>query len=241
MAISTFPFIHIALLAWAAFLLPCAHAKDGKQQQLSEWSLGETLFGEEVKIDDLAGKVVVLEYWGVRCPPCIASLPHLAKLDRRYRDDGLVIIGAESQGHSKKQIEPVLKGAKVEYTITKGARGPVNVRGIPHILVFDRAGNKVFDGRPSDRKFDSAVKDALKEDPPAGTGDEPEDEPLGRRSKLFEQQEWTNAEGQTMKAAVKKADKTTVTFIMPNGAGIEFPMEKLSEESRDKILKALEE
>lgn len=76
---------------------------------ISEWRFGKNASGETVEIEDTKGKVVVYEYWGVRCPPCLASLPHLANLDKKYRDDGLMIIGAESQGAKLEQIEPILK------------------------------------------------------------------------------------------------------------------------------------
>jgi thiol-disulfide isomerase/thioredoxin len=42
---------------------------------------------------DLRGKVVLLDFWGVWCGPCLAAMPDLAALHERYRDRGLVIIG----------------------------------------------------------------------------------------------------------------------------------------------------
>ncbi len=201
--------------------------------KLSEWEFGETAFGDAVDMEKNQGKVVVLEYWGVRCPPCIASLPHLAKLHDRYKDDGLVIIGAESQGSSEKQIEPIIKKANVDYTITKGCQGPITVKGIPRILVFNRTGTMIFDGRPSDKDFERTVKKALKESAPSAPPT-PEKKP----SLLIEQQSWTNIDGNTIKAAVKAADSSTVTFIMANGKSVDYPLEKLSEQSREIIKEA---
>jgi len=40
-------------------------AEDLPDHDLSEWSVGETLFGEETKIKKLKGQVVVIEYWGI--------------------------------------------------------------------------------------------------------------------------------------------------------------------------------
>jgi len=90
-------------------LLPIAPAAEEAAHTLSEWKLGSTLFGEDVSEKDMEGKVVVIEHWGVNCPPCIALLPHLAKMDKRHRDDGLLIIGAESQNSPKDQIEALVK------------------------------------------------------------------------------------------------------------------------------------
>lgn len=181
-------------------------------------------------MEDTKGKVVVYEYWGVHCPPCLASLPHLAKLDKKYREKGLMIIGAESQGSTKEQIEPILKKASVEYTVNMGGRGPVPVSRLPHILIFNRAGNMIFEGKPSDEDFESAVKKALKEAPPVSKMETP---PATKKEvNLIEQRSWTNSDGKTIQAAVVKADETNVTFLMADGKSMEYPLDKLSDESR---------
>lgn len=213
-------------------------AKDDTHE-FSDWDLGAVVFGEKVSRKDTKGKVVVLEYWGVNCPPCIASLPHLAKMDKKFRDDGLIIIGAESQGSSAEQMEPLLKKAKVEYTIVEGARGPVQVSGIPRVFVFDSEGAMVFDGRPSGGDFEDAVKDALKGAEPAE--EEKSASKFKLASNLIEQSSWTNTEGQTIRAAVKKADESTVTFVMTNGKIVDYALEKLSAESQEIIDQALKD
>jgi|TARA_B110000483_G_C17671977_1_gene342202 hypothetical protein len=45
-----------------------ATAQDGElpDHKLSEWKIGDHLFGEEVKMDTLKGRVVVIEEWGVQ-------------------------------------------------------------------------------------------------------------------------------------------------------------------------------
>lgn len=226
------------LTAWMslalAFVTP-SHAADPPEHHLPEWKLGNVLFGEEVDKDALSGKVVVIEHWGVNCPPCIALLPHLAKLDKRHREDGLVIIGAESQGHGKNQIEPLVKKNKIEYTITSGANGPVKFSGIPHAFVFDVEGKLIFNGHPGDDDFERILKRALKD-----IG-EPIEEDEVMTGNLFESQSWTNTEGIEIKAAVKTATIETVTFLLPQGKVVNYPMNQLSEASRKLITDALAE
>lgn len=43
-----------------------------------------TADGEYISSDDLRGKVVVLDFWGTWCPPCVASVPALRDLQRRF-------------------------------------------------------------------------------------------------------------------------------------------------------------
>ena len=94
----------------------------------------------------------------------------------------------------------------------------------------------VFDGRPSGDDFEDAVKDAL---------NEVEEVSVSRlasvSSNLIDQRSWINAEGNAIQAAVKKADDSTVTFLMRNGKTVDYPVEKLSEESREIIGQALKD
>lgn len=215
---------------------------DAAKHQFSEWKLGALLFGEESGTSNLTGKVVALEYWGVNCPPCIASLPHLAELDKKFRKKGLCVIGAESQNSSKEQIKPLIERAKVEYPIVGGTSGPIPVSGIPRAFVFDKDGDLVFDGHPADDGFEKAITKALKgATPPAAaattTTSSTTPEP-GKSGLLIPSRAWTNSDGVEIRAAVKKADETTVTFQMPDGRALAYPMEKLSESSREAIAEA---
>src|SRR5688572_3310282 len=50
--------------------------------------------GEFIELADLKGKVVVLDFWGVWCPPCVASVPSLRSLYKRFsKDPSFVMIG----------------------------------------------------------------------------------------------------------------------------------------------------
>jgi len=65
-------------------------AQDGRAPEIA----GEfALNGKPVKLADLKGKVVLLDFWAVWCGPCIATFPHLRELDKEYKDKGLEIVG----------------------------------------------------------------------------------------------------------------------------------------------------
>jgi thiol-disulfide isomerase/thioredoxin len=217
---------------FAVVLQSTSFGADKSDHKISDWKIGKTLFGEKVTKSDFAGKVVVIENWGVHCPPCVASLPHLAKLEKDHRDKGFLIIGAESQGSSKEQIKPLIEKAGVEYTITEGADGPIEVTGIPRAFVFDREGKLVFDGHPGGSDFEKAVKTALKDKAPVSA-------PAAPAGPLVASRTWKNTEGKEIVAAVKDATETSVNFLMSGGKKVAYPMEKLDEESQDVIRKAL--
>lgn len=229
--------LQVPAISLVASLLPMSAFAAGDQKpaasehKIDEWKIGTVLFGSKVSSAELKGKVVVIENWGVRCPPCIASLPHLAELEKKHRDKGLVMIGAESQNSTKEAIKPLIDKAKVEYTITAGASGPIQVSGIPHAFVFDRVGKLVYHGHPASGEFEKSVTKALGDAAPAATT------PTAQRptGPIIPERAWTNSEGKEVLAAVKAKDATTVTFVMRGGKEVKYPLDKLSEDSRQEL------
>jgi thiol-disulfide isomerase/thioredoxin len=49
--------------------------------------------GDKVKLADLKGKYVLLEFWGYWCGPCVYSMPVLFELHEKFADKGLAIVG----------------------------------------------------------------------------------------------------------------------------------------------------
>ena len=54
------------------------------------------------------GKVYVVEFWATWCPPCIASMPHLSELQKKYADKGLQIISISDE--DLETVQKFLKG-----------------------------------------------------------------------------------------------------------------------------------
>jgi thioredoxin-like negative regulator of GroEL len=52
-----------------------------------------TAEGEHQTLEDLRGKVVMLDFWGTWCPPCVDSVPSLRTLNKRYTKGAFVMIG----------------------------------------------------------------------------------------------------------------------------------------------------
>ncbi len=53
--------------------------------------------GEHITLEDLRGKVVLIDFWGTWCPPCVESVPELRNLYKRYsKDSTFVLIGISS-------------------------------------------------------------------------------------------------------------------------------------------------
>ena len=53
--------------------------------------------GEHIALEDLRGKVVVLDFWGTWCGPCVESVPSLRNLHKKFsKEDSFVLIGISS-------------------------------------------------------------------------------------------------------------------------------------------------
>ena len=66
-------------------------ATDGTTFQLND------LDGQPIRLADLRGKAVWLNFWASWCPPCQSETPILRSIDQGYRDRGLAIIGVQVQ------------------------------------------------------------------------------------------------------------------------------------------------
>ena len=49
--------------------------------------------GEQIKISDLKGKVILLNFWASWCPPCRWEMPYFEKAWKEYKDQDVVFIG----------------------------------------------------------------------------------------------------------------------------------------------------
>jgi len=104
-------------------------------------------------IEGLEGKVVFLEFFGHKCPPCLASIPHLIKLQEKHKDK-LAIVAIEVQGYNNEETEKFAKEKGMNYiTISEEkASDVVNYisqraqwRGsIPFMVALDIKGNVQF-------------------------------------------------------------------------------------------------
>ena len=71
---------------------------------------------EGLKIKGLEGKIIFLEFFGHKCPPCLKSIPHLIKLQEKHKDK-LAIIAIEVQGFNNKALTEFAKEKGMNYIV----------------------------------------------------------------------------------------------------------------------------
>jgi len=102
------------------------------------------LQGTRRTLSDLKGKVVLVDFWGTWCGPCVASVPELLSAYEKYHARGFEIIGVNT-GDTKDKLQAFLADRKISWTQTmEGDDGPIatafRVIGFPSYFLIDRNG-----------------------------------------------------------------------------------------------------
>ena len=155
-------------------------------------------------------------------------------MDEKMRDKGFVLIAPECQNSDETAIKSLLEKHDANYTVTKGVRGPVTVRGLPKVGVFDATGQMVYFGRSVD-EAEKVIKKALRE---VKSNAAPASGLAPRKTDLVPLRTWTNTEGNTMEATLVELKENTGTFKFANGRQFTYDITKLSAEDQELIKKA---
>jgi thiol-disulfide isomerase/thioredoxin len=127
------------------------------------WEISAWTDGKSRKLADYRGQVVVLDFWGVWCGPCIGFIPVMKELHEKYADKGVVFLGIHTAGTDMSVVQRLLKqqewqtvtGLDAGDDIVTGATVKAfAVHGFPTVMVIDREGKIAFNNHdlPEDEK-----------------------------------------------------------------------------------------
>jgi thiol-disulfide isomerase/thioredoxin len=144
----------LALVAVA--VLPGLASGEGKIDPTAAPPLhiAEWVKGEEVTLEK--GKIYVVEFWATWCPPCRVTIPHLSKLQEKYQDKDVVIVGISPE--DAETVKPFVEkmGDRMSYRVAidkntathKAYNKVAPIPGIPHAYIVDKESRVVWSGHP---------------------------------------------------------------------------------------------
>jgi thiol-disulfide isomerase/thioredoxin len=110
--------------------------------------------------------VVIVDFWATWCGPCRMEIPDFVKLQEKYRDKGLAILGL-TVSSGEKEVRSFAAKQGINYPVLLDADGLTDryggVAGIPTTFVLDRQGRivKKFIGAMPPETFEEAIQPLL--------------------------------------------------------------------------------
>jgi cytochrome c-type biogenesis protein len=168
----------VAGMLFAGFHM--AHRAVAAQPRMAQATLApdftlESLDGKSMKLSDLRGKAVLLNFWATWCGPCKIEMPWFVELQKQYGDQGFQIVGVAMDDASKDEIAKFAKDMGVNYPILIGKEAVGDQYGgvpaLPESFFIGRDGKLVdkIIGLKGKSEIEDAIKETLKTKPATAT------------------------------------------------------------------------
>jgi cytochrome c biogenesis protein CcmG/thiol:disulfide interchange protein DsbE len=127
----------------------------------------------QLSLESLRGSTVLLVFWATWCDACLAEIPVVIDISRKYADDGLVVVGMNLEPGNRPAVGRFLESHSIPYrnvSVDGRTAAAYRVGVLPSITLVDREGNVCggATGRASGFRLARAVERCL-EPPPPGT------------------------------------------------------------------------
>jgi cytochrome c biogenesis protein CcmG/thiol:disulfide interchange protein DsbE len=104
-----------------------------------------TLEGGTVRLGELQGRVVIVNFWASWCPPCVNETPRLVRWHEQYQAAGLAVVGVDTlYQDSRDAVEAFTEERQVSYPVLLDDVGKISqqwqARQLPRSYVIDRDG-----------------------------------------------------------------------------------------------------
>jgi cytochrome c biogenesis protein CcmG/thiol:disulfide interchange protein DsbE len=156
-----------ALLTLALWLGGCGPAiPQAPVRELPDLVL-QNLEGRDVPLRSFRGKILLVDFWATWCGPCEESIPHLIKLQERYRARGLQVLGIALDVDGARVVAPFVKKHGMNYPVLLGdeatTRAFGGILGVPTSFLFDREGKVVkrFVGVVDHQAYEAVIRKLL--------------------------------------------------------------------------------
>ena len=135
------------LLQRMGYLLSAPAISPGEARERPPFSVDFTLpdlDGKSVRLSDLRGRVVLINFWATWCPPCRAEMPSMNDLYKDYRDKGLEILAISTDVDGRRVVAPFVEKYGLTFPVLLDPKmdvgSGIQVRGIPSTYLLDKQG-----------------------------------------------------------------------------------------------------
>jgi thiol-disulfide isomerase/thioredoxin len=101
----------------------------------------------------LKGRVVLLDFWFVRCPPCWVKFPELQKIYENYKDNDSFALYAVNRNDDPEELFSKIEEKGYTFPVLRGNQDLMDALGIykyPTVMILDKDGKNIFLGNLDD-------------------------------------------------------------------------------------------
>jgi thiol-disulfide isomerase/thioredoxin len=141
-----YPYCSTGSKSWNEFTDKLRSKPKTTDQLLAPELSGSDLAGNKVQLSILKGKVVVLNFWGTGCGPCIREMPQLNKLVEKFKTNDKVVFLAIT-GDKTEKLHSFFRNRQFDYTVVNNAAGAnerYNIDALPAHIVIDKNGRIIY-------------------------------------------------------------------------------------------------
>lgn len=168
---------YLFFLLLALCLSPGVRAADGISSAPLYQASFNNLEGQPVALEQLRGKVAVVNFWATWCPPCRKEIPDLIEAQEQYRERGVAFLGIAVEDNNA-LVQDFARTYGINYPQVSGKEQGIalmqklgnQAAGLPFTLVLDAQG-KIVDtrrGAMSAARLEQALQEALASPEPSG-------------------------------------------------------------------------